>query len=87
MPNQNKLSHQASAVWFGFALGATLAGLSAYFLGTKKGRETLQKLLDVSEDFEGNMRELFKDWESKTNEERPSLHHILDKMKQKLITA
>lgn len=38
--------------WFGFALGTFAAGSAAYLLGTKKGRETLKKIVTYCEEHE-----------------------------------
>lgn len=44
--------HKRSGFWFGFALGATTATSAIYFLGTKEGRKTLRKVLELSEGLE-----------------------------------
>ncbi len=41
--------HKRSSFWFGFALGVSTASSAIFFLGTKKGRETLKRVLDVTE--------------------------------------
>lgn len=38
--------------WFGFAVGTVSTVIAAYFLGTKKGREHLKKIMDLSENIE-----------------------------------
>ncbi|MDO8609420.1 MAG: hypothetical protein Q7R95_02645 [bacterium] len=53
MQNQNK--HFINNFWFGFLLGAGATGAAAFFFGTKNGRKTLQKLLDLSENIEENL--------------------------------
>jgi len=50
MASQN--NHKTSNFWFGFSLGILGTGALVYFFGTKKGRETLQKLLSLTENFE-----------------------------------
>ena len=50
MASQN--NHKTSNFWFGFSLGILGTGALVYFFGTKKGRETMQKLLDLTENFE-----------------------------------
>jgi hypothetical protein len=49
MKNQN---NHPSNFWFGFALGTASAAAAAYLLGTTKGRETLKKLVEMSEHIE-----------------------------------
>lgn len=52
---ENQSNHRVSNFWFGFLLGSAVAGSSAFFLGTKKGRKTLQKILELSENLEENI--------------------------------
>lgn len=53
MENQNK--PQVSNFWFGFLIGSTIAASTAFLLGTKNGRKTLSKLLELSENLEENI--------------------------------
>jgi len=41
-----------SNFWFGFAVGTSIMAVGAYLLGTKKGRETLQQILEYAEKVE-----------------------------------
>ena len=41
-----------SNFWFGFAVGTSIMAAGAYLLGTKKGRETLQQILEYAEKVE-----------------------------------
>ncbi len=91
MPNQN--NHRASNLWLGFLFGAATATTLAFFLGTKKGREMLKKLLDVSENLEENILILGEELEEmvmdkvtpstshQAKKDKPSLGNLLDKMK------
>lgn len=45
-------SQYHSSFWFGFALGSATLAAGAFLLGTKQGRKTLHKLLDLSENLE-----------------------------------
>ncbi len=53
MENQN--NHKLSNFWLGFSLGCLTVGGVGFFLGTKKGRQTLKKLIDLSENWEENL--------------------------------
>ena|SRR3989344_2689319 len=92
-PNQTKpnQSHNLNTLWLGFAFGAVAAGSIAFLLGTKKGREFLKKLLEISEDLQENamviaeqIEEAFSDKDLKsefTKQTKPILGNLLDKMK------
>lgn len=45
-------SNHPTNFWFGFALGTTSVALLAYLLGTKKGRQSFKKLIELSENME-----------------------------------
>lgn len=47
-----KNRHNITNFWSGFALGITATTIVAYLFGTEKGRSTIKKLLEISEDFE-----------------------------------
>ncbi|MBI3619567.1 hypothetical protein HY214_00240 [Candidatus Roizmanbacteria bacterium] len=61
-------SHPPTGFWFGFALGTMAVGASAFLLGTKKGRQTLAKLLELSENFEENAYSMLAEIEKKAGE-------------------
>jgi len=68
MANSISDKHHKSNFWMGFAFGSVMAGLSIYAFGTKKGREQLKKILELTEnmgeDFDGVLdllRQEFKD--------------------------
>ncbi len=63
MADQSK--YQPSAFWFGFTMGTIATGLSVFFLGTKKGRTTLKKVMDMTENLEENAISLFQELEEK----------------------
>lgn len=52
---QNQSDHRTSNLWLGFGLGITITATLGFFLGTKKGREMLKKLLEVTENLEENL--------------------------------
>ena len=53
--------HKKSSFWFGFALGTTSAASAIFFLGTKKGRATLKRALELSEGLEESLFENLQD--------------------------
>ena len=88
MAEQN--NYQPSAFWFGFSLGTIATGLSLYFLGTKKGREKLKKIMDLTENLEENALVLFQELEEHiesanepgdTSEKGSTLMSVLSRMK------
>ncbi len=70
--------HKRSGFWFGFALGTATASSAIFFLGTKKGRETLKRVLEVSEGLEETVFETLKDIGIET------LHEVKDSLQPKL---
>ena len=92
MESRNK---SASTFWFGFALGTSVAVGAAFLLGTKKGRQTLQKVLDMSENLEENIMSIMEEIEerivdedvtpqleeNKPKQSHSSIHSLLNKIK------
>lgn len=78
--------HKASNLWLGFALGMTASGVLAYFIGTKKGRERLKKLIEFAE--KANVDEYFENIVDKfgekakksTNGINSGLDNLIDKI-------
>ena len=85
--NHNKSSN----LWLGFAFGAIAATTIAFLLGTKKGRQMLKKILELSENLEENALTIAEEIEntiidkaeklSDTKPNIPILGNLLDKMK------
>ena len=86
------LNHNKSTnLWLGFAFGAISATVLAFLLGTKKGRLTLKKLLEFSENLEENTLVIAEEIEEVIREkadklidkkqDKPILGNLLDKMK------
>jgi len=75
MTNQNNSSHKASNFWFGFSLGLIAAASASYFLGTKKGREKLTKLIELSEDLPENVHKLLNSYSGDKNS-KDSFHKL-----------
>lgn len=83
MPNLNNLKaeekHKLSNFWTGFAVGSVLVSASALMLGTKKGRETLKKLLEISENLEENLLSLAEEAEEKIFQKTDDIKNNFDK--------
>ncbi len=88
-PDQNH--NKNSNLWLGFAFGAASVSVLAFFLGTKKGREMLKKILELSENMEENALVIAEQIEeailekaekiSDIKPEKPTLVNVLEKMK------
>lgn len=70
--------HKRSSFWFGFALGATAASSAIFFLGTKRGRTSLKRIIKLSEGLEETIFEVLKDFGVE------ALHEIKDNISPKL---
>lgn len=57
MTNKKEDSHN---FWSGFAVGTVAGTLLLYGFATKKGRETVKKLLDQSDTIEHNFEDILK---------------------------
>ncbi len=57
---KNQSNHQPTNFWFGFSIGTVAALGACYLLGTKKGRETLKKLITMSEELPGKIPEMIE---------------------------
>lgn len=53
-------NEKAQTFWLGFSFGIASAGTLIYFLGTKKGRKSLQNIIDFSENLEENLVKILK---------------------------
>ncbi len=77
---------KASNLWFGFALGMTASSLIVYFLGTRKGRERLKKLIEFSEKtnldeyFEGLVNSFDDHVKKEKKEINSGLDNLIDKI-------
>ena len=68
-----------SNFWAGFAVGTlTVAGM-AFFLGTKQGRATLKKILDISENLEDHVASVLQELEQSIEEKTQEVKHEIDK--------
>lgn len=77
MENQN--SHKLSSFWFGLLLGGALTGSAAFFLGTKQGRKTLKKMLELSENMESTLEAFFEEYGDEIKERGIELFEDLKK--------
>ncbi len=71
-------NHKLSSFWFGFLLGGLLTGSAAFLLGTKQGRKTLKKVLEMSENIEETLKDLFDEYGDEIREKGVEL---LDNLK------
>lgn len=55
-------NHKLSSFWFGFLLGGAVTGSTAFFLGTKQGRKTLKKILELTENMEETLETFFEEY-------------------------
>lgn len=77
-------NHSPSTFWFGFALGTMATGLSLYLFGTKKGRATLKKVMDMTENLEENAFSLFQELEEHVvvpTEKAGGIESVMHRMK------
>ncbi len=97
---ENQKMHKVSNFWFGFLSGSLIGLGGAFLLGTKKGRQLLHHILELSENLEENLTTVIKELEQKfekkkeatTDEVRKneqikgqqSLNHLLNKIKNRL---
>ena len=87
----NPSHDKTSNLWLGFALGAAITTTIAILFGTKKGRETLKKLLELSENLEENLQAIVDEVQEtitdkvdklqEADQDKPILGTLLDKMK------
>ncbi len=83
MEKQNKLS----AFWFGFLLGGGLTATAAFFLGTKQGRKTLKKVLELSENMEDTLEELVDEYGDEIKEKGLEIADELKKNSKNLLNT
>lgn len=83
-------NHQPSNFWFGFALGGVTAFGTSYLLGTKKGREFLKEIVELSEQFPERIPEFIEDLKKfsfESTENKPSgiktIESIISKIKHR----
>ncbi len=73
----------SSNFWFGMLLGAGVGSLGLYFFGTKKGRKTLQKILDNAENIEVYLEEVLNDLGNKASEETDEIREKFENISVK----
>lgn len=77
MESQN--NHKLSSFWFGVLLGGAITGSAAFFLGTKQGRKTLKKILDLSENMEETLETFFEEYGEEIKEKGIEIFEDLKK--------
>jgi len=63
-------NEKAQTFWLGFSFGIASASTLIYFLGTKKGRKSLQHIIDFSENLEENLIKIIKNKDKKILSEK-----------------
>jgi len=63
-------NEKAQVFWLGFAFGTVSASALIYFLGTKKGRKSLQNIIDFSENLEENLIKIINKDKKVLNEKK-----------------
>lgn len=66
-------NHKLSSFWFGVLLGGAVTGSAAFFLGTKQGRKTLKRILEMTEDMEGTLKDFFEEYGEEIREKGEEL--------------
>jgi len=74
-------NEKTQTFWLGFSFGIVGASVIIYFLGTKKGRKTVQHILDFSEHFEENLVKILKNSDKKIpNEKKIETIPVIEKI-------
>lgn len=97
---ENQKIPKTSNFWSGFISGAGVGVAISFLFGTKKGRQFLKNLLELSENFEENLAALLADLEKNLAEKReeivneikktpakkesPNLQYLINKIKNRL---
>lgn len=90
MTHQNNQSHP---FWSGFVVGSLVGTGLMYLLGTKKGRETVEHVLDNTENFEYSVQAILKFLQETdlistatetAQEKKEDIATVMDKMKSVL---
>ncbi|OGK18569.1 hypothetical protein A3G67_01850 [Candidatus Roizmanbacteria bacterium RIFCSPLOWO2_12_FULL_40_12] len=71
--------HKRSGFWFGFALGTTAATSAIFLLGTKRGRASLKRAIELSEGLEETVFESLKELGVE------ALLHVAEDIKPKVV--
>lgn len=67
-------------------MGITLSALASFFLGTKKGRVYLRKIIDIAENIDEYVADFSSKLDSNTlpggsSQASSTLHNVIDKIK------
>lgn len=91
MKNKGLVHSSQGNFWTGFSLGSLLALMTLYTLGTKKGRNYLQKVIGIAENWETHLSSIVKEFETLAKNQKQEnnkdnlsfVAHLLDKIKSK----
>lgn len=71
---KNQANHLPSNFWFGFSIGVITAIGATYLLGTSKGRESLRKIILMSERFPEKIPEIIETFQKIAGEKTKNSH-------------
>lgn len=78
---ENKSNHQKlNSFWFSFTLGISFGVALSFLFGTKKGRKTLQKILEMAEALEERGVDFIEEVEKEFN--KPTISKTINEIKE-----
>ena len=91
MKNKHFANTTHGNFWTGFGLGSALALVALYAFGTKKGRNNLQKIINISENWEDHLETITREVETVINNRKHNVQgensnfigQLLNKIKSK----
>jgi len=91
MKNKQSINNVHGNFWTGFGLGSVMALIALYAFGTKKGRNNLQKIMNIAENWEDHLVSITKEVETVLNNRKEKnkdensnfIGQLLNKIKSK----
>ncbi len=59
---RNSQRNDQTNFWFGFSLGISISIITGYLFGTKEGRKNVKKFIEATEDLDGDIFLLLKEF-------------------------
>lgn len=78
MLNNNQKQKPENNFWLGFLLGGVLGAASLFLFGTKKGRQTLKKIIESAEELEESLAETIENLEEKIEESQEKIGNKIE---------